>query len=148
MFGSNREVSITIGEDAKLDATGIYLIAQAEDRSLAEYLGAPQRGRQLRHQPARRAWSQGSDRAAGEGARQELDRDDHDRNGAQLIGDDTVGIYATAGADASGSGRGSLFSIGFAQATATATVDIQTGVVITSTAAIVITSTARARPHR
>ena len=41
-FGSNREVSIVIGEGAKLEGTGIYLIAQAEDKSLADVLGAQQ----------------------------------------------------------------------------------------------------------
>ena len=49
---------------------------------------------------------------------------------AQLLSSDTLGVYATAGADASGAASGSLFSIGVAYASATATVDIQTGVVM------------------
>ncbi len=41
-FVSNRQVSIEIGARAILEGTGIYLIAQAEDKSLADVLGAKQ----------------------------------------------------------------------------------------------------------
>ena len=54
-FGSNREVSIEIGEGAVLEATGIYLIAQAEDKSLADVLGAQQEWDNFLIEPARRA---------------------------------------------------------------------------------------------
>ena len=64
---------------------------------------------------------------------------------AQLLSSDTLGVYATAGADASGAARGSLFSIGYAHAIATRSVDIQTGVVMEAGAAAVVSRRARAQ---
>ena len=61
-----------------------------------------------------------------------------------LIGTDTVGLYATAGADAGGKASGSLFSIGYAQAKSHASVDIGQNVTVTSGAAIVITASSEA----
>ena len=49
---------------------------------------------------------------------------------AQIIGTGTVGIYATAVADASGKASGSIFSVGYGQAKAHANIDIQSGVAI------------------
>ena len=63
---------------------------------------------------------------------------------AQLLSTDTLGLYATAGADASGAAAGSLFSIGYAQATARAVVDIQSGAVLEAGAAAVVTAGATA----
>ena len=148
MFVTNRSVSISVGAGAEISAAGIYLIAQAEDRSLAEFLGASKEvdnfvitpltgfldGLLLQLPVKVLVKSSTATITIGEGA--------------QVLGTDTVGIYATSSADASGGAQGSLFSIGYAQATATSTVDIATGVRIESTAAIVITADARRRRRR
>jgi hypothetical protein len=143
VYVTDRNVSITVGAGAVIAATGIYLIAQAEDRSLSEYLSVPKEVANFVIDPL-------TDKI---GSALALPVKVLVRNstatitigdGAHLVGADTVGIYATASADAGGTAHGSLFSVGYAQATATATVTIGTNVLITSTAAIVITSSAEA----
>ena len=143
VFATDRNVSITVGDGATIHATGIFFIAQAEDRSLAEYLGV-----------AREVGSYVLDPLTGLlgsiialPVKLLLKKSTATITigvGAQLIGDDTVGMYATAAAVANGTARGSLVSAGFVQATATATVIIKKDALITSTAAIVITATANA----
>ena len=140
VFGTDREVSIDIGAGATINADGgIYLIAEAVDQSLAETIGARKEIDNFIIGPL-------ADKVAGLTALpvKVLVKSStatiavHD--GAQLIGTDTVGLYATAATDASGQASGSLFSIGFAQAKAHASVDVGQNVTITSGAAIVITA--------
>ena len=65
--------------------------------------------------------------------------------GAQIIGSGTVGLYATAAANATGEANSIYFSAGYADARATAGVDIATGALIQSTGgAVVVTSDANA----
>jgi hypothetical protein len=139
-YGTNREVDISIGAGAELDATGIWLVAQAEDRSIADIEGAPKevdnfiigplmsKIQDLVSLPVKVLvkYSTANITLA---------------EGARLIGDGTVGIYATAAVDATGAAKGSIFSIGYAQATAHADITIESDVVIDAGEAVVITST-------
>ena len=54
------------------------------------------------------------------------------QEGSKLLSDSTVGVYATAAADASGSASSNLVSIGYTRAEGTAIVDIQRDVEIVS----------------
>jgi hypothetical protein len=143
-FGTDRDVSIDIGAGATINADGgIYLIAEAVDQSLADTVGASKEVDNFIIAPL-------ADKVAGLTALpvKVLVKSStatiavHD--GAQLIGTETVGLYATAGTDAGGVAKGSLFSIGYAQATSHASVDVGQNVTITSGAAIVITASGEA----
>jgi hypothetical protein len=141
VLGTDRQVSLDIGAGAVLDANSIYLIAQAEDRTFSSLIGADRlldkflisplasKVANLTAMPVKVLAKQSeASIVVGEGA--------------QLLGDGTVGIYATASADASGNAFGSLFSVGYAQGQTTATVDIQSDVVIDAGDAVVVTSNA------
>ena len=65
--------------------------------------------------------------------------------GAQIVGTGTVGLYATAAANATGEANSIYFSAGYGDARATASVDIASGALIQSTGgAVVVTSDANA----
>ncbi|MEO6651268.1 MAG: hypothetical protein ABIP17_01255, partial [Ilumatobacteraceae bacterium] len=140
----SKTVAITIGAGAIVSAGSIYLIAQAEDRSLATTLGLTTLGAQVLLDPFLSAIN---DLVAlplkvlikASTATVTVGTD------AQLLADYTIGIYATAGADASGSASSQLVSIGYSQATATAIIDIQSGArVIANNGPVNITSDASA----
>ena len=143
VLGTSREVDIDIGAGATLRGGGIYLIAQAEDKGLADAIGVPKEVDNFIIQPLQ-GWV--TDVLAlpvkllvkNSSATITL------HEGATIEGSSTVGIYATAAAAAVGSARGSLFSVGYVRADAHADIDIQSDVRITSGAAVVITSTADA----
>jgi len=142
-FGTDRNVSIDISEGASLLGGGIYLITQAEDRDLIaeaagsdvtnfvidpirDYIGS------VLALPVKLLIKQSTATVTvGEGA--------------TIHGSDTVGIYASAIADASGSASGSIISVGYSRSVATAKVDIASGAsIISDSAAVVITSAAEA----
>ena len=142
-FVSNRQVSIEIGARAILEGTGIYLIAQAEDKSLADVLGAKQEWENFVIGPlaglvegltalpvkvlvksSTATITMGHRRAAAE---QRHARPVRDR-----------------GRRRERSGVQNLFSIGYAQANARAVVEIETGAVLEAGAAAVVTAGATA----
>ncbi len=139
-----RDVDVNIGAGAELRGAGIYLFAQAEDRSLTTLLGTnrlvnnfiikpllDQIGDWLAL-PVKVLYKQ-SEATITVGA------------GAKIIGSGTVGLYATAASDATGVAKSKYISVGYAQAIATASVTIATGALIQSTgAAVVVTSDANA----
>ncbi len=141
LYATFREVEISIGSGATLSADGgIYLIAEADDKSIADLAGVPREVDKFVIEPL-------MDQISGltalpvkvltknSTATVTLHED------AKLHGGGTVGIYATAGADASGSAAGSLFSIGYANANAVSRIDVHTGAEVVSTdEAVVITA--------
>lgn len=141
---SLRDVVVDIGDNAKLLGGAIYLYAQAEDRDLTTLLGTDRevnnyyikpfldKLQEALALPAKVLYKQSEATIIiGEGA--------------QIIGTGTVGLYATAAADASGTAKSKLLSVAYGQATATSTIDIQAGAVLQSTEeAIVVTSDAKA----
>ena len=66
------------------------------------------------------------------------------QEGAQFLSSGTVGMYATATADASGNASGSLASIGYGRASASAIIEIQKDVVIDAAAAVIVAATGSA----
>ncbi|HVK14038.1 MAG TPA: hypothetical protein VM597_35170, partial [Gemmataceae bacterium] len=142
-FATDRSVSVDIGKDAVLTGGNIYFVVQAEDKSFSDVIGvgkevsnfviAPLAGlvEDFTALPVKVLVKQSS-------ATITL------REGAQLLSGGTIGMYATATADASGKAAGGLFSIGYAQADATAVIDIQKDVVIDAGAAAVVTATGNA----
>ncbi|MCR9293765.1 MAG: hypothetical protein NXI32_13655, partial [bacterium] len=134
-----RAVSISIGADAELRGDGIFIVAQSEDRSIAEALGISKEVSNFVIDPIV---------GLVEGALalpvKVLIKDYSSQitigDGATIVGAGTVGIYSSAYADSSGSAAGSIVSIGYAQANATSTVDIQSNVTISASDALVITS--------
>ena len=143
-LGTSRSVSIDIGASAELSADGgIYLITQAEDRSLADVLGVGQEVNNFVIQllldkvgslfalPVKVLVKNSS-------ATITL------QENAKILSGGTVGIYSTAVADASGSASSSLVSIAYGRAVANATIDIQNGVEIVSQDATVITASGSA----
>ncbi len=139
-----RDVEVNIGAGAELRGAGIYLFAQAEDRSLTTLLGTnrlvnnfiiqPLLGKvaDLLAMPVKVLYKQSEATiTVGEGAK--------------IIGSSAVGLYATAASDATGVAKSKYFSVGYAQAKATASVSIAAGALIQSTgAAVVVTSDANA----
>ena len=79
-FGTDRRVSIEIGERAVLSGTGIYLIAQAEDKSLSDTLGLEKEWDNFVIDTADES-RRGPDGAAREGAGEDLDRHHHGQDG-------------------------------------------------------------------
>ena len=49
---------------------------------------------------------------------------------ARLIGSGTIGLYATAAADASGTAKSKYFSVAYGEAKSTSTVDIKAGALV------------------
>jgi hypothetical protein len=146
VLGTSRQVAIDIGAGATLDGGSIYLIAQAEDRSFAELIGASNFVDNFLIAPL-------ADKVAGLTAmpvkllvkQSQADIVLHDN--ARLLGDGAIGVYATAKADATGTAYGSVFSVGYSLGQTSATVDIQDGVEIDAGAAVVITSGAESTAH-
>jgi hypothetical protein len=64
--------------------------------------------------------------------------------GAQILADNVIGVYATAGSDASAQAKSQLVSIGYAQATANATISVETAVKIEGGGAVNVTSSGSA----
>ncbi len=141
LYATFREVNIDIGAGATLSADGaIYLIAEADDKSIADLAGVPvlvdkfvigpliDQIQSLFALPVKVLTKNSTSIVTL-----------HD--GASLLAGGTVGVYATAGADASGSASGSLFSLGYANANALARVDIGANVQVVSTdEAVVVTA--------
>jgi hypothetical protein len=130
-FGINRSVEISIGKKAVLNAGSIYLIAEADDKSIADLAGVPKEFDKFVIEPLMdqlgtllafpvKVLVKSATATVKLGTDSQL-------NGA--LG--TVGIYATAGANSSGKASGSLFAVGYAQATAVASIDIAAGSKIT-----------------
>ena len=144
-FGSKKSVSIDIGDHAQLIGGGVYLIAQAEDRSFADLIGADQLTTKFVLDPA---LDKVSELAATLSMMPikvlvkiaEATVTLHD--GVKIDSADTVGIYATAGADAIGKVISKLFSVGYAQATSKAIIDVAGDVDIRGLGAVNLTSDA------
>ena len=143
VFATVRSVSVDIGKNAVLEGGNIYFVVQAEDKSFSDVIGA---GKEVSNfvidpltdflgdtvaLPVKLLVKQSS-------ASITL------QEGAQLLSGGTIGMYATATADASGSAFSSLVSIGYGRANATAIIDIQEDVVIDAGAAVVATATGSA----
>src|SRR5262249_47418431 len=138
-----KSVEIDVGDNAAIHASSIYLIAQAEDRELAEALGLTTLQSQFFVDPAVeflndltslpiKVLIKGSEAKVTIG------------QNVQLLADDVVGVYATAGSDATAQAKSQLFSIGYSQADAHATIEIKDGAVIDGSGPINITSDASA----
>ena len=148
LLATNRSVSIDIGQNASLTADGgIYLVAQAEDRSFAEVIGANHEEDNFVIQPL--LDRMGTNLLPTLPVKLQVKQSSATvtiGNGAVIHGGDTVGVSATAIADASGSASGALVTIGYGKATATATVDVQKNAQITSDdGAVVITADGEAK---
>ncbi|MBN1818737.1 MAG: hypothetical protein JW828_15350, partial [Sedimentisphaerales bacterium] len=143
-FATDRKVSITIGQNARLMGAEISLFAQAEDKSIADTAGAPKEVENFVIEPL---MGQLADLIAlpVKVLVKSCTATITLRQGAQLIATGPIGIYATAAADASGIAKGNLISVGYAQAKAYADIIIETGVVIQAAEAIVITSTGESK---
>ncbi|HZF80990.1 MAG TPA: LEPR-XLL domain-containing protein, partial [Rubrivivax sp.] len=143
VLGTARSVNIDIGTGATLRGGGIYLIAQAEDQSTAAAAGVPTEVDNFIISPLQGILADALAlpvKLLVKNSTATITL----RENVQIEGSSTVGIYATAAADASGVAQGSLFSVGYTRAVADARIDIKTGVRITSGAAVVITSSADA----
>ena len=147
VFVSDKSVSIDVGANAQLIGGAVYLIAQAEDRSFADIVGVDGLTKTFLLDPA---IDKVTELAATlsmlpvkvlvkeASARVTLGQ------GVKIDSADTVGIYATAGADASGTVISKLFSVGFAQAKSTATITVADDVDIRGRGAVNLTSDASA----
>jgi len=142
-FGTNRSVSVDIGQNAVLEGGSIYFVVQAEDRSFAEVIGAGKEVANFVLDPLTNFLGSAVALPVKVLVKQSTATITL-RSGSQFLSGGTVGMYATATADASGVASSSLVSVGYVQANATATVDIQTGVVIEAGAAAVVTATGTA----
>lgn len=143
-FGTDRWVDITIGKYAQLKGYGLWLFSQAEDKSLADTIGATKEIENFVIEPL---MGKIADLIAlpVKVLVKNCTATVTFREGCQLIATGPIGIYATAAADASGVAKGSLFSIGYAQANASADITVETGVLIQAEEAVVITSTGEAK---
>ena len=141
VLGTSRSVSIDIGKGADIEASGgIYLITQAEDRSLADVIGASHEVDNFVIQPLL-AKVAGLTALPVKVLVKNSSATITIGEGAVLHGGDTVGLYATAAAVASGSASGSLISIGYGRAVANATICVQKDAqIISDDAAVVITA--------
>ncbi|MCB1998993.1 MAG: LEPR-XLL domain-containing protein, partial [Rhodoferax sp.] len=143
VFVTSRSVSVDIGENAVLEGGSIYFVLQAEDKSFSDTIGVGQEVSNFIIEPL-------SDFLGSTLALpvkllvKESSASITLQQGSRFLSSGTIGMYATATADASGVAAGSVISVGYGQATATATIDIRSGVVIDAAAAAVITSTANA----
>jgi hypothetical protein len=142
-FGTNRSVSVDIGENAVLEGGNIYFVVQAEDKSFADVIGAGKEVSNFVIDPLTEFLGDALALPVKVLVKQSTATITL-RDGAQLLSGGTIGIYATATADASGAAYSSLVSIGYVDANATATIDIRKGVVIDAGAAVVVTSTGNA----
>ena len=139
----DKSVSIDIGIGATLTGNAIALVAQAEDRSIANIDGidrlvdkfvigaAVDKLGDLTALPAKVLVRSAT-------------ADITIQQNAQLIGDLAVGFYSSAATESEGVAKSKLISIGYGQATATSTVDVQSGVNIVAGETFVITSDAAA----
>lgn len=139
-----KSVSIDIGANAILQGGAIYLIAQAEDRPLADALGLTTLEAEFFIDPALgflndltalpiKVLLKGAEAKVTLGA------------GSQLLAADVVGVYATSAADSTGQANSPAFiSLGYAQATATSIIDVATGVLIEAGGAVNLSSDASA----
>lgn len=141
---NTRDVEVNIGAGAELTGAGIYLFAQAEDRSLTTLLGTNRLVNNFIIQPLLDKiadWLSLPVKVLCKQSEATITVGE----GAKIIGSGTVGLYATAASDATGVAKSKYFSIGYAQAIATASVTIASGAIIQSTgAAVVVTSDANA----
>ena len=135
----NKSVSINIGTNATLKAGSIYLVSQAEDRTLADRFGLMTPVQQFTTNPALAALNnfvslpikvlvKGSESHVTIGTN------------AKLQADDVIGVYSTAVSNASGQAASQLAAVGYAQASATATLDVLAGASITANGPINLTS--------
>ncbi|RPH58114.1 MAG: hypothetical protein EHM89_12940, partial [Acidobacteria bacterium] len=143
-FGTDRMVDITIGTYAQLKGYGLWLFSQAEDKSIADTIGATKEIENFVIEPLT-GWLGEMLALPIKVLVKNCTANVTFKEGAQLIATGPIGIYATAAADASSVAKGSLFSIGYAQANASADITIETGVLIQAAEAVVITSTGEAK---
>ncbi|MCI0464745.1 MAG: hypothetical protein L0Z62_48090, partial [Gemmataceae bacterium] len=138
-----KSVEIDVGAGVQIRASSIYLIAQTEDRALATTLGLSTIESQLfLNGPLSdlqdlvglpiKVLVKSSEAKVTIG------------EGAQLLADDVVGVYATAGSDASAQAKSQLFSLGYSQADARATIEIKDNVLIEGNGPVNITADASA----
>ncbi len=139
-----KEVYVEIGENATLKATEIYILTYAEDRSFADILTIDPLLNKFVVGPA-------LDELASlislpfKVLFKETISNIVIKEGAQILGEDTVEIESSAKADATGVAKGTLFSIGYAEAKAHSSITIESDVVISSeNGAIIIMSGAEA----
>ncbi|MCA9072162.1 MAG: hypothetical protein KDA84_24710, partial [Planctomycetaceae bacterium] len=137
--GLSKEVDINIGRNAKLEAGSIFLIAQAVDRTFSEIVGIDRLTTKFLINPVQEKVSNLTALPV-----KFLIKESHAKvtlqEGAQILADGAVGVYAKAIANATGKAHGNLVSIGYAQATAIAEVDIQAKTSINAGDAVVVTS--------
>lgn len=143
VFASDRSTSVDIGKHAVLQGGSIYVVLQTEDKSLSDVLGAGQEITNFVIDPLTDVLSAQMALPVKVLVKQSSAAITV-QQGAELLSSGTIGLYATASADASGVASSSLVSIGYGRATARATVDIQEDVIIDAAAAVVITSTGSA----
>ena len=136
----SKSVHIDIGDSAKLYAGSIYLVAQAEDRAIADQLGLTTLQSDFFVDPAMTFLSYLTAlpiKVLVKSSDAKVTIGDH----ARLQADNVIGVYATAAADASGGASGSqLFALGYSQAKANANIEIQDGAFINANGPINITS--------
>ena len=140
VFATTRAVSVDVGKNASLSGGSIYFVVQAEDKSLADVIGATKEVSNFVIDPLTGLIGDALALPVKVLVKQSSSSITL-QEGARITSSGTVGMYATAGADASGTASSSMISVGYAQAKARAEIDIQAGVEITASAAVVITAT-------
>jgi hypothetical protein len=134
-----KSVEIRIGTGAKVYASSIYLIAQAEDRTLEDQFGIPKLASDLIITPAIDFLSNLVAlpiKILVKSSKSEVILEEN----AELLADNVVGIYSVASAESTGQAVGSVISVGYTQSDVTSTIDIQDGVKIRGNGPINITS--------
>ncbi|MES2101762.1 MAG: LEPR-XLL domain-containing protein, partial [Pseudomonadota bacterium] len=139
----SKSVDIDIGANAVLEGSNVYLIAQAEDRALADVLGLTTLQSQFFLDPAL-TFLQDLVSLPVKVLVKASSANVSIHSGAQILADNVIGVYATAGSDASAQAKSQLFSIGYSQADATATITIESDVLIEGGGAVNVTSSAEA----
>jgi hypothetical protein len=144
VFATVRSVSLDIGKNSELITDGsVYFVLQAEDKSLAEILGANKEISNFIIDPLTGLITDAlalpvKVLVKNSTATVKL------QEGSKILSGGTIGMYATASADASGVASSSMVSVGYAHAKAHAQIDIEDEVEISAADAVVITSTGNA----
>ncbi|UWQ93619.1 LEPR-XLL domain-containing protein (plasmid) [Rhodobacteraceae bacterium M382] len=141
IFPSSKEATIDIGDDTRIEAGGVYLIAQAEERTFAEQLEISSA---LNNNLVGPLLSQVADILTFpfQVLVKKTEASVTVGQRAEITGHSGVGIYANSVTNASGAAGFALASLGWADSTAIATVDIGEFADIYSDGFVVITSDA------
>ncbi len=143
VFATVRSVSLDVGERAELSGGAVYFVLQADDKSLAEILGASKEISNFIIDPLTGLITDALALPVKVLVKQSTATINL-RAGSKITSSGTIGMYATAAADASGTASSSMISVGYAQAMAHAEINIEAGVAISGGEAVVITSTGNA----